>query len=249
MLAASGAGAIEIRAPAGAAADPFATLGAIACTRTGWCAAGGSYRDRGGHVLAMAAIESGRRWAQARRLAMPADAVPALFAGSQEVRSIWCSQQAACVAVGSYQTAVSSAGFVAAESGGTWTRALELRLPGNASSIAPGAVLGGVSCRGAGVCVAVGGYFDRSLAAEAMAAAASRGRWAPARQLPLPAGAAGDPGASLSSVWCPAAGACLAVGGYQTAALDRLGLAAAGSPGRWRAGRSRCPPTPRPARA
>ena len=92
--------------------------------------------------------------------------------------------------------------------------------------------------------MAVGGYFDRSLDAEAMAAAGSRGRWAPARELPVPAGAAANPGASLSSVWCPAAGACLAVGGYETATLDKLGLAAAGSPGRWRAG-----PIPLPANA
>jgi hypothetical protein len=233
-LVPSGGRAVQIRAPLRAAADPMASLGAMACASVSSCVAGGAYDSRSGSRLALVVTESGGRWARARRLAMPANAVSAQFTGSQQVNSISCPRAGSCVAVGGYQTEQSSEGFFATGSGGTWGRARQLRLPRNASTFAPSAMLGGVSCWRAGWCVAVGGYFDSSLRGEAMLVTELGGRWGRAVEIATPAGASADPGASLRSVSCRAGGLCVAVGGYETSKLTKLGLALAGSPAHWR---------------
>jgi len=81
-MAASEATATEIRPPLGAAADPVASLDAMACTSARSCAAGGAYDSRVGQRLALVVTESGGHWFRARTLQMPANAVPAPFVGS-----------------------------------------------------------------------------------------------------------------------------------------------------------------------
>ena len=61
----------------------------------------------------------------------------------------------------------------------------------------------------------------------------TRGRWRRAVAIRLPANAAADAAAHLVSVSCPAVGQCVAVGGYNTKALDGKVMAVSENKGRW----------------
>jgi hypothetical protein len=94
-----------------------------------------------------------------------------------------------------------------------------LSLPSDATRAAgaQNAGLESVACPSVGGCVAVGGYRDSGNSAQAMVAIQVRGVWMRAHKLLLPSGAAlgiGQQDADLSSVACPSAGNCVAVGNY-----------------------------------
>jgi hypothetical protein len=222
--------AVQIRLPANAGANPRPLLIGVGCTSAGFCAAGGTYTDTAGRTEAMAVPESRGRWARAVELRLPSDAEVNPFA---EVNSVACTGTGSCVAVGYYNGDTRFQGFIAAASGGTWRRARLAPVPPNTAA-ATDFQLNGVSCSAPGVCLAVGNYRDRSGHFQAMALAESRGRWGPARELPMPANAAPDPGAFILGVACPGTGSCVVTADY----TDRSGRAQvailAESAGRWR---------------
>ena len=101
-------------------------------------------------------------------------------------------------------------------SGGTWTAA-RAPLPANAGS-GQGGDLQAVTCLAAGSCTTVGSYTDTSGNGQAMIDTLSGGTWTAAEAAPA-ANAVSSPYSFLSSVDCPAAGSCTAVGTY----VDALG--------------------------
>jgi hypothetical protein len=131
----------------------------------------------------------------------------------------------ACVADGSCTAGGSFGGagrplepMVATQSHGRWSRSIPLLLPPNAAA-QPYAQVGGLACRSAGNCVAVGDYqYGRSGSLQAFIAIESRGRWARAFTPRLPANAASPPSAQLEAVTCTSDGSCEAVGSYQDSA-------------------------------
>jgi hypothetical protein len=150
--------------------------------------------------------------------------------------AVACTGPGSCVGGGSYQAKSGALEpMVVAEAGGGWKRAQELSLPANAFAANPDAAVASIACTGAGSCVAVGGYAsDSDGHSHAFTAAETRGVWARARQVTLPANAAIRPGnATLGAVTCTGTGSCVAVGGY----LDRIGhqelMAVTESKGRW----------------
>jgi hypothetical protein len=223
---------VEIAAPLNASANPVATLDAVACAGAGSCAGGGSYQAKSGAFEPMVVTEASGTWRRATELALPADA----FAANPDatVNSMACAGAEACLAVGgyTYDRAGDGHAFIAAESTGIWARAQRVTLPANAGTRANDATLGGVTCTGAGSCVAVGGYLDKAGDQELMAVTETKGRWGQALQLASPKNA-GASDAELDGVSCWRAGDCWAVGAYADASHHVQALAAAESNGRW----------------
>jgi hypothetical protein len=125
--------------------------------------------------------------------------------------------------------------MVATQVHGRWSRGTPLRLPANAAA-QPYAQVSGLACRSAGNCVAVGDYqYGRSGSLQAFIAIESRGRWARAFTLRLPANAASPSSAQLEAVTCTSNGSCDAVGTYQDSAGNAQTMVVAKPPsGPWR---------------
>jgi hypothetical protein len=223
---------VEILAPVNASADPVATLDAVACAGAAFCAGGGSYQAKSGAFEPMVVTEASGTWRRATELALPADA----FAANPDaaVNSVACTGAGACVAVGGYTYDRSGDGhaFIAAESKAVWARAQRVTLPANANTRANDATLGQVTCTGAGSCVAVGGYLDKSGVQRLMAATETKGRWGRAVEIAAPRNA-GASDAELDGVSCWRPGDCWAVGAYADTSHHVQALAVAESNGRW----------------
>ncbi|HXB65424.1 MAG TPA: hypothetical protein VNV42_11175, partial [Solirubrobacteraceae bacterium] len=141
--------------------------------------------------------------------------------GNTVLTSVACTSAGSCVAVGNYwdNAANQPQAMVVSETNGAWGAARELTLPrGAATHDSLGAELKSVACTSAGDCVAVGAYEPKvGGEEEAMVATETRGTWAPASELRLPAPALGsEQNATLNSVTCASPGSCVAVGGYET---------------------------------
>lgn len=175
----------------------------------------------------MIVTESRRRWGRARELALPRAAQGA-------VTSLDCTGSGSCVAVGHYTvSATNSAGFVVTESKGRWGRVRRLSLPPNATA-GMASSAGAVACPQPGSCVVLGSYNDLH-GIETWAATESHGRWQAAREIRPPSGSpASNRDAEPSSVACPRAGACVAVGTYQGARGGSRAFAVSQAGGRWR---------------
>jgi len=135
-----------------------------------------------------------------------------------------------CAAAGAAQNAVSQVGAKAAvveSSSGVWAGAQAITLPGD--HVAPNGSDGfsdallSVTCWQVGDCVAVGQYgvsknfgliFGQHTVPTPMVATETNGTWASAVAISLPT--AVDTEGTLSSVSCPSAGNCTAVGNYIT---------------------------------
>ncbi|MGO8958224.1 MAG: hypothetical protein ACLQFR_12770 [Streptosporangiaceae bacterium] len=222
--------AVEITLPANAAAEPYAEVNGVACTRPGDCVAVGYYYVTGGYDQGFIVTQTRGTWGRARQATPPANA----GAATAELFGVACTSGGACQAAGSYTDhAKHYQAMVISEAGGRWGRGSELRVPPGAAAN-PGANLNGISCVRAGECVAAGYYYTSNSNEDdylAMGAVESHGRWGRASRLRLPANAAAHD-SIIGGVSCVAAGPCLAAGGYATAS-SFYGMAAAESGGRW----------------
>jgi hypothetical protein len=141
-------------------------------------------------------------------------------AQSYQLNGVSCSTPASCVAAGYYGPQGAVSNLAETLSGGTWTPD---GLPPPPLGLAdPNPGLDGISCPVTGTCVAAGLYDDQNSNTHGMVETLSGGTWTPAEP-PAPANAAPDPAAGLYGVACPAAGSCVAVGGYD----DQQGIAQA----------------------
>ena len=79
------------------------------------------------------------------------------------------------------------------------------------------------TCPAPGSCVAVGSYLDARGGQRGLIDTLAGGTWTP-ETAPLPANAASDPGADVTSVTCVSTDACVAVGGYSAKKGQESGL-------------------------
>jgi cytochrome c551/c552 len=200
------------------------SLDAVTCTGVGDCVGVG-----GGRVV----MEERGRWGPARKIHLPVNALTSTAKQNAQLDSVACASAGNCVAAGSYQDQARRVqAMVVRESGGVWGVAREIGLPTNALTKAgrQHAVLDSVACTSAADCVAVGDYRDTNGSSDrqAMLVTETNGAWGPASEVGLPANAltkAGKQQASLTSVACPSAGNCVAVGDYADAEAQQVMVA------------------------
>jgi hypothetical protein len=135
--------AVKAALPAGAAAEPNASITAISCPATTQCVAVGGYVDGRGNQQGFVLTWSGTSWT-ARRAPLPADAGINPWT---ELDAVSCPAASRCTAGGGYENAASQPlGLLLTWSGGRWT-----------ATHAPAAAyqLTGITCPTLTKCVAV----------------------------------------------------------------------------------------------
>jgi hypothetical protein len=198
------------------------SINSLSCPAAGDCTAGGGYQHQGQNgeypPEAFVADESGGTWGNAQEV--PGTAA-LNSAGHAFTVSVSCPSAGNCAAIGniwieSAGNTVSSAVFVANETGGSWGNA-EL-VAGLADSRGlENAVVQSLSCGAAGNCSAGGDYFDGT-ATEAFVVSEADGVWGSGQEV-----RGVDPGpdsfSEIESVSCAAADYCSAVGYDDDASL------------------------------
>ena len=205
-----------------------ALFNSVSCASVGNCVAVGLSDGLPGVPDGLVAAEASGTWG-------PATSVLPPNAGSFQgdlLTSVSCSSAGSCEAVGSSVGGTDGNQALVlpiAVSGQTATpgTGIEVTLPAGAeSNAAQSASLNGVSCQGAGGCVAVGEYMDSAGDWQGMVATpGSGGAWTATELSQLPSNANSNPVARLNSVSCPTSGACEAVGSYVDSAGDQQPLA------------------------
>ena len=222
--------AVEAEPPAGALARPFVTVSSVSCPAAGSCSAVGEYADSSNHRQGMLLTESSGMWQSPGVIAsLPANAS---VDASVLLSSVSCVATGECAAVGSYlDSGGNTRGLLLTESAGVWGTGVQAIVPANAGS--SGLALTSVSCTSAGNCSAVGKYRDSSGDFQGLLLTETAGTWQPGIEASLPANAASNPGVTLSSVSCAAAGECSAVGTYTDGSSNGQGLLLIETAGVW----------------
>jgi CHAP domain len=151
--------------------------------------------------------------------------------------SVACPSPSACVSVGGYtDSSMDQLAMILSRSGTSWM-ATEAPLPANAYSGSGISLsdLGSVACSSVTNCVAAGGYSNSSAVGEAFVVAGSGTSWkATAVQLPKNSISADNP-PDISSIACPSAAKCVAVGDYTDSSDNSQGLLVTGAGSSWTA--------------
>lgn len=218
--------------PADAAQQPYSEVNGMACVKAGDCIAVGNY-DYGpsNNLQAFIATQSRGAWARAFVPRLPANsAAPA----SAQLEAVACTRAGFCEAVGTYEDSSGNVQTMALAkpAGHGWLRATEVASPPDAASN-PNAFMTGISCPGAGSCVAVGNYSVSATQFAAMGAVESKGTWRRAVEIAAPRNAIPSTFTAISSISCPAGGACLGVGEYAVSATQSRGMSVTESGGRF----------------
>jgi hypothetical protein len=115
-----------------------------------------------------------------------------------------------------------------------WQRGAEVAMPANAAADPEGHLFA-VGCWAPGSCEA-GGYYAARAGDVPVTVSETKGKWARAEQLGQPSNAAASSDAEVSSIACPAAGSCAAVGAYSYGiGTDQQGFTATLAKGKWSA--------------
>ncbi|HSN02085.1 MAG TPA: hypothetical protein VLS91_01240 [Acidimicrobiales bacterium] len=226
--------ATAITAPANAASVPSVTPYWISCASAGNCAVVGSYLDNAGNTDALAVNEVNGTWRTATTITLPNDA------GTSNqyalLRSVTCAAPGTCSAVGTYFDAASpvarTLGMTVAEVNGVWSAAQSVTLPAGTNAT-PLVSLSNLACASAGNCAATGSYLDANNITRGLLVTEVAGTWGAATTLLAPANASAYALAQVSSLDCPAAGTCSAIGTYETANGRAAGFTLDERNGRW----------------
>jgi hypothetical protein len=196
---------------------------AVSCSWPGNCVAVGSadyqYNKTAGGTAGFVINQVNGTWGTARPVPAFTSAVH-----SAQVTAVSCAPATTaaarkaglnCVAAGvSQMPGGRSVGFVVMEVNGTWRAAQPV--PG-LSGARPGSAVTTVSCPSPDSC-GIGGYYsDRSGHRQAFVASEAGGTWRKAQQVPGTAALNAGGNASVTSVSCRVAGACVAAGTYRPA--------------------------------
>lgn len=230
---------VEAALPANAAStSQNVSINSVSCPSVGNCSAVGTYLDSSGNTQGLLLTETAGSWATGVEAALPANA--ASTNRFVEVSSVSCASAGNCTAVGTYldnSINDNGEGLLLTETAGSWAKGVEAVLPGNASSINQNVQLPSVSCASAGNCTAVGGYLDNSNnTGQGLLLTETSGTWSSGVAPALPANAATDQGAFLTSVSCTSAGNCGAVGVYNDNSAVSQGLLLSETAGSWATG-------------
>jgi hypothetical protein len=211
-------------------------LGQVSCAPNGDCTAVGGYVDRRSRQFGMILSEHAGHWGPAKQTPLPANAGPNPQQGNAPVSpmgSIACPSAGTCSAVGWYLDKRGDYhGLLLRERAGRWkpsqlvfpsgaTYALNVRHANLAIS------LDSLACRSTGNCLAAGYYNPSAILNRPLLVPERNGRWTKSREAPPPKGARKNYNEFLSSVSCPSAETCVAVGfgGTQTTGfLNQRGL-------------------------
>jgi hypothetical protein len=182
----------------------LAVVMSVSCSSAGNCAAGGHYVDSTPSAQGFVVSERNGVW----RDALEVPGLGSLNAGDNaEVLSVSCPSAGNCGAAGSYNDIPGHfEGFVVGQANGAWGRA-------KAVTFSVGARVLSVSCPSAGNCGAAGLYWTSPSHSHGFVISESNGSWGKAIEVPG-LGALGVEGAEVTSVSCPSAGECDAVGSY-----------------------------------
>ena len=223
--------------PANSAKVTNATLSQISCASKGNCGALGTYIDNKNDLETAAFIETNGTWNRGVPIVPPANG-GAL--GHQNVQpfGISCPADGACVAVGKYKTPAGDIeAFRSTYSNGTWAKAVEVGLPGDAiTGRNQQGDFHAVSCTTDTTnCFAVGNYRTAVVAHSnaVYSLLETSGNWPTSGSVfhPAPAGVATPPVPQDNGLACTQAG-CVTVGFYSISGGGVGGLSDAysGSP-------------------
>lgn len=179
-------------------------LWSVGCASASACVAvGESDSDKSGWLL----TKSGSSWTAAKAPVPHGAATSGVF-----LASVACPSASSCSAVGTYtNTSGHEQGLLLTRTGFSW-KAVNAPLPAGAAAN-PDVSVFSVACGSASMCVAAGQYTNSAGHQEGLLLTRSGSSWRAARA-PLPVGASGNPDTELTSVACPSAASCVAVGSY-----------------------------------
>ncbi|HET9060629.1 MAG TPA: hypothetical protein VFN61_11965, partial [Acidimicrobiales bacterium] len=191
-------------------------LEAVSCSPGGNCSAVGSYDDSSGHHHGVLLNETAGTWAPAIEAAL----APGAGTDPQvSFSAISCALAGNCSAIGTFTNDRSRAdhSFELIETAGAWGQVVQTPLPANANLV--GATLSSVSCGAPGDCAVAGTYgitsYSDAGGSGGLLLSEASGIWSPATEAPLPKAASYPyrPLVGFTSLSCPSAGNCTAVGG------------------------------------
>lgn len=192
----------------------YASLAAVACPAAGACVAVGSYLDSSSTEQGLILTQSGSTWSAAK---VPTSGLDAYTNPALQLVSLSCAAVGSCVAVGSFDNAHGQVGLILTDTGGSWSaRAVSVNLPGVAAE--PQSALRAASCPSSGECVAVGHLQDSAGNEQGLIETERAGTWSASEVDASRLSAASNPRVDLSTVACPTAGNCSALGTYRDGA-------------------------------
>ncbi|HEV3311366.1 MAG TPA: hypothetical protein VG815_12705 [Chloroflexota bacterium] len=216
----------------GTSGTAAANLQAADCPKIGTCSVTGQFADPAGNSQGVFVNSKPSGW-RASQTPLPHGAG---YAQSIEMDNIDCLSAGSCVALGTNQFRSVVVETLAA---GGWTPSIAPN-PSDLNSLGQiGPRL--LSCVGPKSCVASADYVDIHGGDTSAILSETNGSWS-AMTAPLPAGAATPKSAVLSSLSCPVAGHCVAVGYYVDNRGGYHGLIETDSAGSWTAQASPNPP-------
>ncbi len=203
--------ALEVPGSATLNSGGIANVRSVSCAAVGECAAGGRYTDGSANTQAFVVGETNGHWGTATEV--PGTAT-LNSGGNAWVNSVSCGAAGDCATAGYYIDGTGySQGFVANETNGSWSDAVEV--PGTATLNSSGdARVNSVSCGAAGDCAAGGYYRDGSDHYQVFVVNETNGSWSDAVEVPGTAALNSGGYADLNSVSCAAAENCTAGGFY-----------------------------------
>jgi len=229
--------AVQVRLPSDANANPFASLGELACASGGNCAATGSYIDQQNVTHGLVVDEVAGAWRTGVALALPSDAnaYP-----SASLSSVSCPGIGDCTAIGTYLNAAGALeGLTVSEHARHWDRAITMQMPFGAAANPHVFFYGfsGISCARPGTCATGGQYRDSAGLYQGFLIDEVAGVWASAVELSLPTGAqAAGKNGGVVALSCTTAGSCSAGAAYLDASGAYQALIVDEVNGIWRTG-------------
>jgi hypothetical protein len=228
------------------AVNPQMNLASVSCANATNCVVAGSYIDSDNQPQGLLETEINGTWSQTQKNGHWSDTgaqagLPSDAAAEPKVAltSVSCGAVGRCVVVGSYvnssheQEGLLLTGTV---SSGVWTFSPTAAALPSGAATSPVVSLNSVSCKAAGECSAVGFYADSGHHQQGLLLTETGGSWQTGSEATLPSDASSNPGVSLTSISCSAAGYCDAVGDYYTGTGSLQGVMFTASGGSWGTG-------------
>jgi hypothetical protein len=214
-------------------------LAGVSCGSAGNCVAVGTYETNAEVWEAMIVVEQHGRWSRAIEAPLPAGAP--IEGQNAVLLSVTCSPAGQCSAAGEYvDPSGHQQSLLVSSSGGSWIAAPTPAAPSDANSD-PNIIPSSISCSTTGQCAAVGTYINPLQNSLGLLLNEADGQWGGGTGATLPsdaapAGTVGDQTVVLSSVACPQAGSCTAVGWYFDNDENGQGLLVTQNAGSWQPG-------------